>query len=1722
MSSKGSSGALSRGSLVSEIEGIIPFQRMEQLEYFYTSDSVKNDKVIEVVDLKDKKKFPEEVQGQWALDQLEATLDVLRVKNFVIPKDKGGFDIPEIESRDIYFEAHLEAKRGTVANLEDSQTARQDYITVLRMKMEKSRGRRETFFQKLQEEREYAGTEQRQSISFEDDEDIDKANDDFANAYARWNREQQAQNEDILRHENIVENCRKHASKQHDDDADAVNRLLSALFAIKKFIQGLMKKFPFLGEIVRNKRKDGIDPYDDNDMRACYINLLNRYRQSDEMGILTTIMSGMGEKQGNKSMSSFLLSVEDWHQTMIRMGVSTISVSDLAAIITLKGMNETHRVEFLHQETALELTLETLDQDEEEDEDGANDGMSTTSVKKEKKSLLVRVKKFIQQDKTKRLINQRLSGGNGISSDNMQASQKKDSEERIREAQNVFAATEDKNSVCQHYAKFGNCRFGDKCKYKHMDKRSNLECFSWRDKGSCKFGDECIFKHGSVNAKEQVTTVKEKSEENKKKKDVKFAKVTTSLFNVDDSGDSWGNKDEGSTRNQEKVDCILTSPELGNEELVLNVTSDRGFTKLGWDSMASINVAKDGTEKTLANLVKVHSNRSAMGLGGSKPITHSGYSTQFGLQMHVIPGGNTPNIKSVARALQTEEDGTEYMAIFTAKGATQLRLNERSKQQIMQILNEASDSQSIVGTAVQCNGVYVENFGEEPAYGKMSEDEKAFAVTSMYTHRVPMSSADDIIGMLVSACVKENHLIAGLKEKSIKGLPECVTVDAVKQYFKNHGKDEDIIMAEITNAPLKTPIDYEKEVFNNPGEHLQIDNVDPSFARMKGEQKPVRSIGGYRDAVVAVDNSGYSVVQGRETKKNPHLVVSRFIEKWKATWHRLKKLSADKEFITVDTMSLCEREQIRVRQAVPYDHRRGLGASEGLNRWLQDCAQAHMNRLTVYVKMNLLSEYDKRTLWFHALQYANEVGQLGPSKLNPGKTQFEEGENVKFNFSTYVLLPFGLRVVIRKKDGDQDGRGVDGIYVGFSKVVTGGILVFMFATKRVVQKYTFVPREPMPTLADIDCEYAATALYGDLQVDRNTSDITDESKVGGDLLDGKPKVKFNMLEDSSHIQKVGSEIQKVGGEKRKPKDKPPNTHFTRSKKIRETVLVVSSERPPKPKLPTRREAKKSDRWMAAYRREVVKINEEETLVGLKKDSLGKFIRPESAIVMKLLAILEWKWKPDPITGMEGWLECVRIVCDGSADKRVGELTYAETPDRTLMFLMSSVEATLGIKSKVGDAVRAYLNAPSIDKNLVVIADEEMMKGEGMEGLSRESLLLKGLYGSTKGALSFQVWADEKLSEVGYKKCDVARGVYLKEVQNAVVRLYRHSDDFKLSTDNDSVMDAEVGAIQGKIRTTPFQKLDRFLGCKFVRYLSSSMVEDDLGDIYLVSMTDQIQKLDKDYGYLIKFYNPTGRVRYTPLPLKPVLDDEDLNDAQKELLSEADITLYMSIVMSIGWVIGNIRPNLKFSHHIVAKKLSCPRVWDMYLAIWLMEHILLTIQWPLIIGGPNVDPAVYSDSSFASMEEKRSIGGHGLVTCKGSGVIYAQVKTYKVAVKSIFEGETMAASDGQDTAIYANTVVQELKYPSQAGGKVLVDNTAAIDWMLGSTPTKRSKHLEVRLYRSRHLVAEGKVTMEHVPSKDNIADLFTKSLPRGQYEVLAKKMLGHELVEVGLRYWEIRT
>ena len=54
---------------------------------------------------------------------------------------------------------------------------------------------------------------------------------------------------------------------------------------------------------------------------------------------------------------------------------------------------------------------------------------------------------------------------------------------------------------------------------------------------------------------------------------------------------------------------------------------------------------------------------------------------------------------------------------------------------------------------------------------------------------------------------------------------------------------------------------------------------------------------------------------------------------------------------------------------------------------------------------------------------------------------------------------------------------------------------------------------------------------------------------------------------------------------------------------------------------------------------------------------------------------------------------------------------------------------------------------------------------------------------------------------------------------------------------------------------------------------------------------------------------------------------------------------------------------------------------------------------------------------------------------------------------------------------------------------------------------RTKHISVHLFHFRDHVEKGLITIEHVPSKYRLTNIFTKPLPRDQYMYLRDQIMG---------------
>ena len=307
-------------------------------------------------------------------------------------------------------------------------------------------------------------------------------------------------------------------------------------------------------------------------------------------------------------------------------------------------------------------------------------------------------------------------------------------------------------------------------------------------------------------------------------------------------------------------------------------------------------------------------------------------------------------------------------------------------------------------------------------------------------------------------------------------------------------------------------------------------------------------------------------------------------------------------------------------------------------------------------------------------------------------------------------------------------------------------------------------------------------------------------------------------------------------------------------------------------MPSKKHVDSDSRRQRSRQREYQKFIDEKCFIELDIDENGREIIPEGSIVLRMLELSEYKWKADPDSGEMVWLESTRAVIDGSKDTRDVDF-YAGTPSRTVFLLLLSIEATLGVHSVAADAVRAYLNAENIDRNIIVI----FSKGASKFGMKRIMLLNKGGYGTKGGAISWEIWFDKQAVDIrGFSKCRLAQCVYTKKVENEIVRLFRHSDDIRMSCKNLKILSNECAALSSLIRMSEWAPPTLFLGCS-IEYGHH---------VVLLRFTAKIYEAKESFEKYCEIFNPRGRVRNTSLPINYFQSKENFWVRKKSKTIEA--------------------------------------------------------------------------------------------------------------------------------------------------------------------------------------------------------------------------------------------
>ena len=92
-----------------------------------------------------------------------------------------------------------------------------------------------------------------------------------------------------------------------------------------------------------------------------------------------------------------------------------------------------------------------------------------------------------------------------------------------------------------------------------------------------------------------------------------------------------------------------------------------------------------------------------------------------------------------------------------------------------------------------------------------------------------------------------------------------------------------------------------------------------------------------------------------------------------------------------------------------------------------------------------------------------------------------------------------------------------------------------------------------------------------------------------------------------------------------------------------------------------------------------------------------------------------------------------------------------------------------------------------------------------------------------------------------------------------------------------------------------------------------------------------------------------------------------------------------------------------------------------------------------------------------------------------------------------EAEYVAAVEAGKEIKWMRNILTEFGYPPSYLSTLFIDNKSRIDVSKNPEHHGRMKHLDLRLYWLRDAVQESLISPVYVPTRQNIADLFTKAV-----------------------------
>jgi hypothetical protein len=373
------------------------------------------------------------------------------------------------------------------------------------------------------------------------------------------------------------------------------------------------------------------------------------------------------------------------------------------------------------------------------------------------------------------------------------------------------------------------------------------------------------------------------------------------------------------------------------------------------------------------------------------------------------------------------------------------------------------------------------------------------------------------------------------------------------------------------------------------------------------------------------------------------------------------------------------------------------------------------------------------------------------------------------------------------------------------------------------------------------------------------------------------------------------------------------------------------------------------------------------------------------------------------------------------------------------------------------------------------------------GRSLVCKLQKSLYGLKQSPRAWFGRFSKVLQQFGMIRCESDHSVFVKcSSSNKYIYLVVYVDDIVITGDDNDGIKALKQHLFQNFQTKDLGPLRYFLGIEVAQSKSGIAISQR--------------------KYALDILEETGLMDCKPVDT-PMDPNVKLLPDQGEPYS--DPSRYRRLVGKLNYLTLT-RPDISFPVSVVSQFLNSPCDSHWNAVVRILKYIKRAPGKGLVFtdnGHTNI--VGYSDADWAGdPNDRRSTSGYCIFI--GGNLISWKSKKQTVVSRSSTEAEYRAMAHATCELVWLKHLLQELHFCEVGQMELVCDNQSALH--LSSNPVfhERTKHIEVDCHFIREKIISGVIRTSFVNSKDQLADIFTKSLRSPRITYICDKMDAYDI------------